>query len=77
MSTQIEKQNKPVGRSYEGEMYQPLAFPMADHEDFANTCERIILRHEGCGKYREAKLIIAPKGLLYSGWVIGLHPEKQ
>jgi hypothetical protein len=63
MSTQIEKQNKPVGRSYEGEMYQPLAFPMADHED--------------CGKYREAKLIIAPKGLLYSGWVIGLHPEKQ
>lgn len=68
---------EPICRPYNGEMYTAVNPPVADSGELANAGERVILHHKGCGKWREAKIIIAPKGLLYSGWVIGLNPTKQ
>lgn len=72
METQTELNIRP----YNGEAYLPIP-PQADNEILCDLYERVILRHNGCGKYREAQLTIAPKGMMVSGWVIGVQPFKQ
>lgn len=68
-----EKFIQEVARPYAGEMYQPIV-ATADTDELAKAGERVILHHKGCGKYRVAELIIAPIGIMYSGWVVGINP---
>lgn len=65
-----------IARPYAGEMYKPMP-PTADSPELCAIGERVILRHTGCGTWREASLLIVPKDVMYSGWVIGTNPTKQ
>ena len=57
-------------KAYNGEYYTPTPF-MADNDEIAAKYRRVLLRHKGKNLDYQAELIIAEKGIISSGWVIG------
>jgi hypothetical protein len=60
---------------YDGQAYKAVN-PTADTDELAKEGMRVILYHEsaGCGLHT-ARLYIAPKGMIFAGWVVGLIVE--
>lgn len=61
-------------RPYSGETYEAIR-PQADTEELCEASARVILYHAGIGKFKTAKLRIAPRGVFASGFVIGINAE--
>jgi hypothetical protein len=57
---------------YRDEPYKPI-IPIADNEELANKGIRVILYHKRFGAgFHTAEILIAPQGIVSSGWVIGI-----
>jgi len=53
----------------------PIVPPQGDCEDAAKLGDRLILQH-GTASQPESRMVIAPKGVLTSGWLLGIfEPE--
>lgn len=56
---------------YHGRAYSPVAPIIADHDDIALKCDRLLFCH-GSATKPELRVFTAKRGVITAGWVIGL-----
>jgi hypothetical protein len=55
---------------WHGRYYKSIP-PMGDFDELAAMGDRLVLVH-GSRCHPETKMVIAPKGMLWAGWVVGV-----